>query len=261
MAHSSPQTFMWLGKPPSPLTPTPLHLPPLQTQILRLTPLSLSQTAWPWPAQLGALRILPLTSLQAPVGLSTQTGVSLTHSPPFSPLPNLHLLYSLSLIIFGFPHSGGRWSLEFSFVFLLITIILIIYVKTIGNSQFCFLLHVLHPVIHFGPTVDPLYILTRPKVNFLMASLPVKSQKRPLSNRLRAMWRLNSLLPVALISVLGWCCSRCVCWAFAGCHGSVRWESWGAGKLAVGKWEQDDRTLPSVDSDPEGRWKKFTSSL
>ena len=34
------------------------------------------------------------------------------------------------------------------------------------------------------------------------------------------------------------------------------WESRGAGKLAVGKWEQDDRTLPSVDSDPEARWKR-----
>lgn len=86
MAHSSPQTFMWLGKPPlCHSLVRPLHHPLLQTHILRLTPLSSSQTAWPWPAQLSALRIFALMSLQAPVGLSSQTGVSFT-APPSSPL-------------------------------------------------------------------------------------------------------------------------------------------------------------------------------
>ena len=97
MVHSSPQTFMWLGKPPSPLTPTPLNAPPLQTQILRLTPLSLSLSV-----ALSDCRALvgPIRSPQdnecpgSSQPPHTDWGVSRTHSPPLSSSSNLHLLLS-----------------------------------------------------------------------------------------------------------------------------------------------------------------------
>lgn len=85
---------MWLGKPPSPSLPPPHPSPPPYSSWGWLP--SLSQTAWTQPSQLGALRILPLTSLQTPASLSTQTRVSLTLTQPLSantaPPPLLFIL-------------------------------------------------------------------------------------------------------------------------------------------------------------------------
>lgn len=131
MAHSSPQTFMWLGKPPlCHSLVRPLHHPLLQTHILRLTPLSSSQTAWPWPAQLSALRIFALMSLQAPVGLSSQTGVSFTAPPPTCHLsaPPVRCMFSSlkfwsteSLILPSCP--DGAFDQYYSWVFVLESIV------------------------------------------------------------------------------------------------------------------------------------------
>lgn len=132
MAHSSPQTFMWLGRPPlCHSLVRPLHHPLLQTHILRLTPLSSSQTAWPWPAQLSALRIFALMSLQAPVGFSSQTGVSFTAppSPLATYLPHLFdvcllplkLWSTESLILPSCP--DGAFDQYYSWVFVLESIV------------------------------------------------------------------------------------------------------------------------------------------
>lgn len=106
MVHSSPQTFMWLGKPP-------IHQELLLPSVCPLSRLG----SWSWlacfslrlpgpgPSQLRTLRILPLMSLQAPVSPSTQTGVSLIYFPATQPTPptcptTVHLLQSTFTVFF-----------------------------------------------------------------------------------------------------------------------------------------------------------------
>lgn len=140
MAHSSPQTFMWLGKPPlCHSLVQPLHHPLLQTHILRLTPLSSSQTAWPWPAQLSALRIFPLMSVQAPVGLSSQTRVSFTAPPPplATYLPHLFDVCFLPLKLWSTERlilpscPDGAFDQYYSWVFVLESIVRLVLTKVV----------------------------------------------------------------------------------------------------------------------------------
>lgn len=55
--------------------------------------------------------------------------------------------------------------------------------------------HMLHPVMHLGPTVDPLDIMTCPKVNFMKSSFTVKAQKGLFLTCLRPCDALTLWLP------------------------------------------------------------------
>lgn len=251
MAHSSPQTFMWLGKPPlCHSLVRPLHHPLLQTPILRPTPLSSSQTAWPWLGQLSALRIFALMSLQAPVGLSSQTGVRFTAPPPpFFPvatyLPHLFNVCFLpvklwsteSLILPSCP--DGAFDQYYSWVFVLESIVPLesgpIHTNGSvlrwdpdegGDAQVQgFRKEVKRHTTHFGnikglyegdPTVFVPGQQSDLSENYLFSSLGFENAKRSL--------RPCDVLTPCFPQILSFAVD--ICW----CRASTGWESRGSGK-------------------------------
>lgn len=68
--------------------------------------------------------------------LRTDWGQPYSFSASFLAAKSPPALFCLSLIIFGFPHFGGRRSQEVFFAFSLFIVILIMHLKITPNSQF-----------------------------------------------------------------------------------------------------------------------------